>query len=108
MLIIFNSTRTMKQLLKNFKMSNYEKFLNSIKSIFFKSYVTAKLSKYQLKNKYIKIQPAPEPSDILWSNLQSSSHKTKWRATSYLISYGILAICAVILVIIKKVIKQEQ
>ncbi|KRX05045.1 hypothetical protein PPERSA_06679 [Pseudocohnilembus persalinus] len=66
------------------------------------------LKKFTVQHSLIKVEKAPEPSDILWKNVGSAKSKKKMRILSQVIVYSTLIGVCLVLVLIKKFLQDTS
>ena len=107
-LVTFLDLQHAKKLVKLFEQPFWERVL-----LFFiqnPKYLPKYMHRYVYRHKFIKIIPAPEPSDILWENLgrAAASSKAKRRFFTFLASLILLIICFSLLYEMKLFIKVQH
>ncbi|EAS05315.2 transmembrane protein, putative (macronuclear) [Tetrahymena thermophila SB210] len=106
-IITFNSFKTAKCVRNAFKLTYKEKFFRYFRVIFPKKSRQI-LNDYYFNNCFIKVRKAPEPTDILWTNIGSTRKKWKYIILSYIMTYFLILISFLVLLFLKKAIKREQ
>lgn len=87
--ITFDTRKEAKVVRRRFELSPTQRFLLSIFRPF-----SSELNEYFFNKKFIKIQKAPEPTEIIWENLADSNSGFLLRFASLVISFTIFTITA--------------
>lgn len=90
----------------SFKMTFKEKFVLYFR-FFIPNYSKSVLKDYYFNDSLIKVRKAPEPTDILWTNIGSTRKKWKYIIISELTVYFLIFVSFVVLLSLKKAIKKE-
>jgi hypothetical protein len=64
------------------------------------------LNKFYFKDTLVKVSRAPEPTDILWTNIGSRRGRVRYIIASRIIVYVLIFISFAVLLLLKKSIKQ--
>lgn len=106
-IITFNEFALTRKILSSFKLTAKERLINKLR-MFAPANARKKLDHYYFLDQFIKVRKAPEPTDILWTNIGTTNGKCKHVLLSYFAVYSLIFVSFLILLSLKRGINKLQ